>query len=216
MPANGSNNRGKGNRSKNRRPEGNRPTRSNLAVEPPADASPDRYAPTAWKSGRVELTLPSGQLCLVQRIPIARMAEDGIIDDFDSLSALVGEQHISKKSRSHGPPQRQASKMQMDLQVKKMLGDPEQFQKVLRTVDKVVMAVVVMPKIQPVPDDDEERDPHAAYIDWVADDDKGFVMQWAFGGTKDLERFRRELVELGDGMDALEDLEAETQRDLPA
>lgn len=50
----------------------------------------------------------------------------------------------------------------------------------------------VEPKLNPVPENDEDRDDDLVYVDEVEDMDKMFVFQWLAGGTKDLERFRQQ------------------------
>lgn len=198
-----------GNKSKNRRSgQRQRPAveRAPVAVAPPADATADRYAPTAWQDGSVELTLPSGQLCLVRRVGVQKLMEEGVLDNFDSLTGIVQTKHINKKARNSGP-QRKQDDIDADLMLRKLMKDPDKLREAISVMDKVVMATVVLPEILPVPDASEERKPGAAYIDWVADDDKAYVMNFAFGGTRDLERFRRELAELGDGVDNGEDVE---------
>jgi hypothetical protein len=40
------------------------------------------------------------------------------------------------------------------------------------------------------PEKESDRDPELLYVDEVDEDDKNFIMSWAFGGTSDLEKFR--------------------------
>lgn len=206
MPANGKN------KSRNRKPnQRHRPRVAEMAVAPPAGADPSRYAVTAWNSGTVELRLPSGQLCLVQRVSVAKMVEEGIIDDFDSLSSLVQEKHIAKKSRNGGAPRQSAQDLETKVMMQNLMRDPSKLKAAMDATDRVVMSVVLMPKILPVPPEGEEREAGAAYIDWVDEGDKAFIMQFAFGGTRDLERFRHELAELGDGVDDVPDVEGDAK-----
>lgn len=195
----------------------NRPNRQQARpvaeVVATAPESPDssRYAPTAWQGGNVELTLPSGQLCLVRRVGAQKLMEEGVLDNFDSLSSLVHTEHISKKGKS-SPAQRKKEAMSDEITIRNLVKDPEKLRQVTAMLDKVVMAAVVAPPILPVPEPDAEtgeakREDGAAYIDWVADEDKAYVMQYVFGGTRDLERFREELAELGDGVDDEPDVE---------
>lgn len=70
-------------------------------------------------------------------------------------------------------------------------------------MDNIVMAIVVAPKILPVPLNtvtnepipDDDRDQSAAYIDWVDEMDKIYLMQYATGGTADAERFREQFAQ---------------------
>lgn len=68
-------------------------------------------------------------------------------------------------------------------------------------MDNVVMAVVVLPEIRPVPVKDgqpvpdQDRDQSAAYIDWIDEMDKIFLMQYATGGSADAEKFREQFAQ---------------------
>jgi len=201
MPANN-----KPRNNKRRRPNHNqRPaTRAPIAVDPPENAGDDRYAPTAWVSNLLELPLPSGQLCLVKKAVVAELTEAGLVDDFDRLTPTVQKVHVNKKGRSGGPPARMLSEVE---QARMIIQDTEKFQEILRKVDQVVKMTVVQPKLYDPPEDEAERVPGRAYMDYVTDEDKGFIVQFAFGGANDLQRFRDKVGELGDGMDELENVE---------
>jgi hypothetical protein len=204
MPAKGKTNRKP--RSATRPRNGSSP----VAVAPPANADPSRYAVTAWNSGRVELRLPSGQLCLVQRMSIAKMAEEGIIDNFDSLTSLVQDKHVAKKSRSNGAPRQSASDLETEIMMRNLMKHPERLKDAMDIMDRVVMAVVVQPEILPVPEDGMRKD-GAAYIDWVDEEDKSYVMNFAFGGSRDLERFRREFAESSASVDDVANVEEDAE-----
>ena len=52
----------------------------------------DKYAPTTWGSelgGAEDLTVPSGQTCLVRRPGVQGLMEAGILHDLDTLTAEV-------------------------------------------------------------------------------------------------------------------------------
>ena len=215
MPANN----GKPNNKRKRRPTGNQRGAARQvqreverlaaplaqASVPPQDAGDDRYAPTAWSSNLMELPLPSGQLCLVKQLDVAELAAEGLLDDYDRLTSMVQTHHVNKKMRSGGPPPREISEMEA---AKQILKDPEKLQDIIKAMNSIVKMVVVKPELHDPPEEGEEREPGLAYIDYVSDDDKGFVMQWAFGGSTDLERFRAEVEQLGDGVPVSKDVEA--------
>jgi hypothetical protein len=87
-----------------------------------------------------------------------------------------------------------------------VLKDADHLSSLMQMFDDVTMAVVVRPKILPAPRDpetgeilpDENRDVtdafgnEVAYIDWVPFEDKSYLMNYAVGGTRDVERFRNE------------------------
>lgn len=170
-----------------------------------------KYAPTAWRDDTTELQLPSGQFCLVRKISLAKMMADGILEDFDSLTGIVQEKHVGPKSKAGKRPQDRKPKQQTEAELtSQILADPDQLKKILRAMDQILLNVVVAPVLLPAPDSGEERsaDPNVAYVDWVSEADKAYVFNFVMGGVKDLERFRDQLTELGDGMDADSDLEA--------
>lgn len=184
------------------------PNGSNLVSPAMGASTPNPYAPTTWGHRYEDLTVPSGQLCLVRRLNLSALIEGDALDDYNVLVSLVEQEHVSKKSRGSGKgpgKSKQASK-----QVDAIMKDKEHIQKVMRLSDVIVQRVVVQPEILPVPLDDEgeelPRVEGVVYIDTVADTDKAFIVQWAFGGTRDLERFRQELNETVDGLADVKDL----------
>jgi hypothetical protein len=53
---------------------------------------------------------------------------------------------------------------------------------------------------RPVPAEEREHGPDIAYIDWIDFADKVYLMNFAVGGTRDLETFRTEQAELLDSL----------------
>lgn len=180
------------------------PNGSQMASPVMGDVDPTRYQATTWGSAYVELEVPSGQLCLVQRLSTIDLIEADMLDDFDMLSKLVQTEHVSKKSRGTGKAPGKAK--QAESQMAAITGNKENLKRVLRITNAVVMKVVVQPHIWPVPEKDDDgndvtpRLPGRVYVDTVEDNDKSFIMSWAFGGTSNLERFREELSQAVDGM----------------
>lgn len=82
-------------------------------------------------------------------------------------------------------------------------------------LDNVTMTTIVEPPIHAIPTQDDVeawnknpankddqvqtpedlRDDEIVYVDEIPDIDKQFLLQWVSGGTRDLERFRRELAD---------------------
>jgi hypothetical protein len=54
----------------------------------------------------------------------------------------------------------------------------------------------------PVPDADREHGSGIAYVDWIDFADKVYLMNFAVGGTRDLETFRQEQAQLLDSLSA--------------
>lgn len=139
------------------------------------------------------LTVPSGAEIEVTRPGLQGLIKAGILESFDSLTAIVQGEVIPK---AEGQPVIDVST------VRALTKDPEKVKSITDMMDKIVMYVVADPKlVKPVKIDDdgnevdltdEERDPDVAYIDYVDDNDKGFIMNYAMGGSQDLHRFREE------------------------
>lgn len=144
-------------------------------------SSDDRYQPTAWGSETLEdLTCPSGQLAQVRRCGADGLIKAGIIQSMDVLTAIVENELIpSAEGRPVADPA-------------KLLKDPEALASVLHMTDKIVQYVVVQPELALVPDDVTQRKPGTIYTDMVDMEDKMFIMNFALGGTRDLETFRKE------------------------
>lgn len=145
----------------------------------------DQYEPTAWGSangGLEDLTCPSGQVCLVKRPGIQALMEAGVLRDIDSLSAIINE-HIKEVE---GDSKAGA---------KSFLEDEEAVVNIVHVVDRVLVHCVVKPEILMTPNDPTSREPHKIYADMVDLEDKLFIFNFAVGGTRDVERFREQLVE---------------------
>ena len=180
-----------------------------------AEATADRYAPTAWQSEYLEdLTVPSGQLCQVRRPGLQGLIREGILDKMDVLTALVNDKHVERVKKGKRPNR-----------VAEITDDPIKLVEVLGSVDKVVAHIVVQPTVvRPVvieeddngdpverPMADDERKPGTIYTDMLDVEDKMFLFNYAVGGTRDIERFRRESRTAVGSVDALEAVEDETK-----
>lgn len=150
-------------------------------------AAEDRYAPTSWGSTTSlfeDLTVPSGQTCLVRRPGVQGLIEAGVLNSLDSLTAIVDEKHIR---RVNG---------EAEIDVNSLANDSGSILNVLHVVDKVVCYVVVKPEVVMPPDDPDERSDDAVYVDMVDIEDKMFLFNFAVGGTRSLESFREERDQL--------------------
>jgi hypothetical protein len=141
-----------------------------------------------WKKsavGGVEITVPSGNVCLAKRVDLRTFMKKGVIPN--SLMPFVQDAIKGKKST----PEEIMEKVNED-------GDLDaRLTEMMELMDHVVCECVIEPKVHPIPkvlEDGEEsdRDPDLLYIDEVDDMDKTFLFQWAVGGSSDLERFRTE------------------------
>lgn len=169
-----------------------------------------------WKNknatGDIELTLPSGNNCLVRRLKPEAFLTSGLIPD--SLSGMVNAAIHTKKGL---PPDAQ----------KQIMSDPKKIRQAMQMTDEVACYMVIEPKLVMPPKctfemaggrvcneyydaDDKrhendqhpdwhgyeegDRDEDTLYADQVSEEDKQFIFQFGVGGTADVARFRRELV----------------------
>jgi hypothetical protein len=141
-----------------------------------------------------DLDLPSGGLVQVRRPGLQGLIKAGILESLDTLTAIVATETIPK---AKGQPKAKPDLTKIDA---------KQITDAMKVMDDVTLYVVVQPEVRPIiiPDPteddpkhtreitDDERDPDAYYIDDFDVEDKTFIVQYAMGGTRDLERFRAE------------------------
>lgn len=134
------------------------------------------------------LTLPSGLVVRVQNKGGMRaFVESGMVPN--SLMTIVNEAVAAGTSPS-------------EEEVGKLIGmdggkiNVDAVNDMLEMTNRVVMNVVVDPKIYPVPPEEAERRDDLVYIDEVSETDRMFIFQWVTGGTRDIERFRQEQVDV--------------------
>ncbi|WNT45022.1 tail assembly chaperone [Microbacterium phage PhunaPhoke] len=102
----------------------------------------DRKAPQAnfgssWKKPLTDLDLPSGERCQVKRPGVQGLIKAGVLHSLDSLTAIVQSETIPK---AEGKPV---------TDVEAIAADPDKFNKMMETVDKIVCHVVTQPKVLP-------------------------------------------------------------------
>jgi hypothetical protein len=144
----------------------------------------NKYVATAWgnrQENLTDLTCPSGQVCQVRRPGVEGLVELGVLDNVDSLTSIVHTDHIKRV---------QGGEAAVDVQA--LAKDPKALKNVLNTMNDIVVAVVVQPALSHIPGKGEERQENVIYTDMVALEDKTFIMQYAIGGSSDLEKFRKE------------------------
>jgi hypothetical protein len=93
-----------------------------------------------------------------------------------------------------------------DQLMREILNDPAKLDEMMHVVNKIVCYVVVKPAVEYPPNDPTLRKNDAIYADMIDLEDRMFIMNWALGGVRDLERFREEheaaLGSLGDQPEA--------------
>lgn len=165
-------------------PQDRKPARKRAAALPKetrvevseADA---KYQATAWGSNlglAEDLTMPSGQVALVKRPGVEGLIKAGVLNDLDSLTGLVDSTHLNKGA----------------VNVKSLTGDTKNLENVLHVVDRVVCHVVMKPSVFMTPNDPTRRQAGVVYCDMIDVNDKMFIFNYAVGGTRDFEQFRKE------------------------
>jgi hypothetical protein len=168
-----------------RRPKKTTTRRSSTRTSPAGSEPEEKYSPTTWgagASGEVleDITVPSGQLCLVRRPGVEGLLKAGVLHQLDTLTQLV-QSNLDGKSTNV-----------TDETVMGIMNDPEKLASMMQVLDKILIYIVVKPEIQSTPDDVTRRENGVIYADMVDLMDKMFLMNYAVGGTRDLERFRGE------------------------
>lgn len=119
--------------------------------------------------------LPSGKTIKIKKaVGFQTLMKSGLIPN--SLMSIV------QKSLDKGE----------EPDVSTISSDMGKINEMLELMDNITCFMVEEPEIHPVPKNKEDRDGDLLYVDEVEDQDKMFIFQYATGGTKDLETFRRE------------------------
>lgn len=141
-----------------------------------------------WRSNKIgiaeDVVMPSGDIALVRRPGIEGLIKEGILNEVDGLTSIVSSEFLTEDT---------AGTKQVDGE--KLMRSPEDLMKVLMVADKVIIATVVLPRVTPVPADNEdgtpaERDPEALYPDQIGLEDKMFIFNYVVGGSRDVASFR--------------------------
>jgi hypothetical protein len=188
-------------------------------------ASNSKYGFGKAKKRFVELALPSvdeetgeHHVVLVRRPDPMIMIDEGLLDDFDTLTGIVGLK--IKDIEGKTPAERDAAET---AQLKAFAENIAAVQDGLALMDRMVCAVVVEPvcrrpfAIERNPDGsakldargrvvylknqdgkeipilDTEREDEIIYTDEIPVENRTFILNYAVGGTRDLESFREGL-----------------------
>lgn len=186
------------------------------AKKKPSDhkAKQTRYG-SSWKTPLTDLDLPSGEVCQVKRPGVQGLIKSGVLHSLDSLTTIVQTETIPKAEGKPLPKEKTAEQIAQDPEkFAKMMETVDKIVCHVVTQPKVVSNLV--PELdenkQPVLDkdnepvlrelDDEEKaaaihewetahpDLPMVYVDWIDSVDKMFIMNFAVGGSADLQQFR--------------------------
>lgn len=171
-------------------------------------------SPKEWKGKRtaLDLELPSGNVCKVQVVGAQAFLRAGTIPN--SLLPIVTQ---ALEQAQKGKTQ----KLDSEAIMREVAQDPKKLTEIFEMADAVTVMTVIEPRVEPVPVADEsgevpERDPELLYVDDVDDEDKFFIMQFAMGGSRDLERFRDELASNVDSLESGSGVESDAELPLGA
>lgn len=152
----------------------------------------------SWKnSSTLELKVPSGKVAKVRNPGMKAFVTAGLIPN--SLMPIVTE------ALERGAPPSPSA-------LKKAAADNSKFiPEILEATDAVTIHCVIEPQVHKVPiwtiaevekglctseqvgqEAPQLKDDELLYVDEVDFEDKMFIFQWACGGTRDVERFRKQ------------------------
>lgn len=152
----------------------------------------DHNKPTSvkdWKNkSQVQLSptpldLPSGNTCLVQPIGITTFVQQGMIPN--ALMPIV-------KRAIEAAEKKQADSIDVEKLAAEMMNDMDKMSAIFELADAVTVACVVEPSISAVPEDPVLREEDLLYVDEVDIEDKMFILDFAVGGSRNLDKFRRQ------------------------
>jgi hypothetical protein len=148
-----------------------------------------------------ELTLPSGQKCLAKRVGLEEMMEFGLLNEVDSLTAIVSRYTRNVKGGNKKP-----DGPEIDTRI---MGDPEAVKTMFKVADKALPAIVVSPPValhfkevtvgktvvtKALTDIERaeltSKTVGLIFTDQIGMDDKFHLFEWGLGGLDAFARFR--------------------------
>lgn len=147
-----------------------------------------------------ELTLASGQTCLVRKMSIESMINAGMLAEADALTASV-HKHV-KKVKQKGPKNAPQAVVQ-EIDESAFLTDPMALKSMITLMDRALPHIVISPSValhftetkvgkttvtKMVPP--EDRDPSLVYTDQIDFADKVELFNYAAGGLGSMLSFR--------------------------
>jgi hypothetical protein len=168
-----------------------KPTSTRTPVKKtPANQTKISSAASFKKTKYHELLLPSDNVALCKRPGLQHFINSGKVPN--ALMPAMDEALKGEKSKA----------------VESI--DADAIKDIAAFADSVVIECVIEPHLVRTPSLNEdgqevdehgepmERDEDTLYLDEIDDEDKNFIMQWAFGGTTDIAKFRnQQAAELG-------------------
>jgi hypothetical protein len=143
----------------------------------PTHPSPPQspYAPTVWGSTEYDFRVPSGQLCRMKKLRPEELVGTDILDRITRLPAFAQE----LVDKSEGKPPKNDD-----------MPDKKDLQAVIEVLNELIPMVVVQPRVFPVPDNPEDREPGLVYTDMIELADRIAIMERAVSGISKMDNFR--------------------------
>jgi hypothetical protein len=146
----------------------------------------------------IPLEVPSGNVALVRPVGLQVFFELGMIPN--TLLTIMGT--ILDKAKGG----KKVSEREVNKALEGIQADPERIVDIIRMADAITVHCVIQPQVEPVPERGVERDEDTLYVDEVDLEDKMFIMNFAFGGARDLEPFRTKLTKHVGSVSPVQDL----------
>lgn len=144
-----------------------------------------------------DITLPSGATCRARRLGFQGMVDAGLLDNFDSLTAIVQTEHIGPNTGGiAGQPK--ATEADVQRATAEMIANKDKMSAAIELMDRVTAYVVVEPKVwinyQLTKEADadfdkrveEAKKAEAIPVQAIGEVDKMHLLQWSMGGTADI------------------------------
>lgn len=152
-----------------------------------------RYAATSWGGSPYdELTMPSGQLCLVRKLQPIDLAAGNLLGASDLLASTVQEKIRQAQAgpQDHKKPAAQ-QQAEDEARILKTLGDalskPEGLDSM---IDSITVKAVVEPRVEMAPKDFADRQHGVVYVDTITFADKMHIFNWVMRGIDEMKPFR--------------------------
>lgn len=165
----------------------------------PSDFNPNNvWGSNAALAGEEELTTPSGQTCRAKRFDITDLISAGVLDQADSLTALV-QGHLTNVGKGGA----------QEVDPMSLLQDPNALRSMMSLLDKSMPHIVVSPKVlthfneitvgktkvqKPLNEDQRAEMlatfPGAIFTDQIDFNDRMWLFNWATGGLQAMATFR--------------------------
>lgn len=156
-------------------------TASFAYVEPtPSPTAPSQARPAdeVWGAPRTfDFVCPSGATCLMRRLDVEALLEQGILDQVTRLPGIA--QGLIDKAENAMPVKAPA------------IDEADTIRTLVTMVNVIVPMAVVTPEVLPPPSNDEERVVGRIYADSISLQDRIAIMNRALAGLVALDPFRQ-------------------------